>query len=234
MRFDRSSFSRPCAGNFFSRPCAGSSFISLFALILIATVFAAAPCSAQTLGQYTTAVIAPDGEGGCFISTGKDEFRLGIMARFRMFSKGDLGFQVGFDRLTGENSLGVATDVKIYLLDPDSTFPVDLAADISLGHFQDNALGRTVAGLSLITSGTLAADTKIPIEPYASIGFYSIFFTDREECPPGAVDCDDDNNDMETVLRAGVKLVLTDEYQVLFEVKLDGNTTLGAAINVVF
>ncbi|MBU8922547.1 MAG: hypothetical protein KOO63_12080 [Bacteroidales bacterium] len=209
-------------------------FLTLSAFMILATPLATPDCAAQTLGQYTTAIIASDGEGGCFISTGKDEFRLGIMARFRMYSRGDLGFQVGFDRLTGENALGVATDVKFYLLHPESTFPIDLAADISLGHFQDNALGRTVAGLSLITSGTLVADTEIPVEPYASIGFYSIFFTDREKCPPDSVDCDDDNKDIETILRAGLKLIFTDEYQAFFEVKLDGNTTFGAAINIVF
>jgi hypothetical protein len=231
MRFYKSSFSTSCFGNPLNLR---SPFIYICVLSLLAIPLITSPCSAQTLGQYTTAVIAPDGEGGCFISSGKDEFRLGVMARFRMYSRGDIGFQAGFDRMTGENALGVATDVKFYLLDPDSTFPVDLAADISLGHFQDDALGRTVAGLSIITSGTLAADTEIPIEPYASVGFYSIFFTDREECPPGAVDCDSDNSDIETIVRAGLKLVLTEEYQALFEVSLNGNTTFGVAINVVF
>ncbi|HSG27863.1 MAG TPA: hypothetical protein VLA34_05235 [Candidatus Krumholzibacterium sp.] len=190
------------------------------------------PSAAMVFGQYTTASVSPDGEGAAFMSAGSDEFRTGVNARFRINERSDLGFELGFDRMSGNNALGLAADFKFYLLDPESTLSVDLAADASLGHFRDDEIGRTVFGLSVIASGTLVADTRIPVEPYASLGFFTILL-DGDLCG-GIPGCEADKSDTETVLRGGFKFWLSDEYQVMAEVKIDGNTTVGAAFNVVF
>ncbi len=169
------------------------------------------------------------------MSTGKNEVHTGAMARFRITSRSDLGFQAGYERFHDFNSFGAGVDFKYYLLGPESTLPVDLAADAALGHMLSGDYGRTVMGLCLMVSGKLIAETSMPMEPYGSAGFYTAFFHDGNFCDGAAQSCDGgDKNDTDTVIRGGLKLELRDDLQLMLEIKLDGTTTFGAALNLVF
>ncbi len=190
--------------------------------------------SAQTFGQFMTAVIASEGEGGFFVITGGDQFRTGAMARFQINRKSDFGIQAGFDRLDGLNSTGLGGDYKYYLLGEESTIPVDMAVGISFGHLRAEDRSRSIIGFAFLTSGTLTADTKIPVEPYASIGIYTTFLHNGDICANAGPSCHDDDRDTEMILLGGTKIILSDEYQLLFEIKLDGKISFGAAINMVF
>lgn len=207
----------------------------LMALFILAAGSFPSGSRAQSMGQFTSASIAPDGEGGPFMSAGKDRFRTGIFSRFRLGSRSDLGFQGGFDRVAGVNSYGGGADFKLYLLDTASTLPVDLAAMVSIGHFRTGGSGWTVAGISVLASGMLVADTEVPIEPYASFGFYTTFLPGLDDCDTASPLCGDSgSNDTDSLIRGGLKVWFSDEYQLVAEVGINGNTTFGAGINVVF
>lgn len=212
--------------------------LTLFSAALALAAAALFSCAgAQTLGTYSTAAIASDGEGGVFMSGGKDQFRTGLFSRFRMSARADIGFQGGFDRLKGTNAWGAGADVKIYVVGEGSTLPLDLALDMSLGHLRSEHTGMTILGIGVLASGRLQADTRFPVDPYASLGLYNTFFHRENECgstvPPDFCG-DNSNSDTEVVVRAGAKLYLDSERQILAEIKLDGSFSIGAAFNIVF
>jgi len=199
---------------------------SIALLVALAAALASCPAMAQTFGQFTTAGVAADGEGGFFMTAGDDVMNAGVMARFRITPKSDLGFQGGFESFHDVNSLGIGADFKYYLLSGETTLPVDLAAGASLGEIFSDDFGRTILGFSLIASGRLLADTSIPLEPYGSAGFYTAFFHDGS--------FSGDSTDSDVVVRGGLNLDLRDDLQFMLEVKIDGTTTFGAALNLIF
>ncbi|MBN2185012.1 MAG: hypothetical protein JW746_06755 [Candidatus Krumholzibacteriota bacterium] len=207
---------------------------ALFLVVILTAITLAREAVSQVFGEYTTATIASEGEGGIFTSFGKDQFGTGVMARFLINRKSDLGIKTGFDRLGGLNSIGIGSDLKYYLLGEGSSMPVDMALDISLAHFRSENISRTSAGLALFVSGTLIADTTIPVEPYGSLGIYTSFLHNGDPCAGLDPTCNDDDNDTEMIFHGGTRIMVSDEYQVLLEIRVDGRTTFGAAINIIF
>ncbi len=189
---------------------------------------------AQTFGQYTTATVASEGEGGLFASVADEQFRTGAIARFMISGRSDLGFQLGFDRSGGRNSAGFGADLKYIVTGDDSSVPIDMALDLSLGHFRAESNGYSLVGFAFLISGTLIAETQVPVEPYGSIGLYTSFLHNGDQCEGLGPECDDDDTDTETMIHAGAKIRFSDEYQLLLEVRIDGRTSFGVAINVVF
>ena len=192
---------------------------------------------AQTFGQYTTAAIASEGEGGIFVRGGDEAVRTGIMARFELTNRSDLGLQIGFDREYRENSFGAGLDFKFYLISAVSDFPLDLAIDLSLGHLRSGNYSRNILGIGLLVSGELRSVSSL--EPYAFITVLNTYFPKKASCHeehPSQWPCSEDDwkSDTETVLRGGAKYALTEEYQLLAEVELGDEITFGAALNIIF
>lgn len=211
-------------------------------LFVTATVIAfliPSAAGAQVFGQYTTAALSSEVEGGAFIAAGEDAFRTGVTIRFAINRRSDMGIQLGFDRFRGQNAAGGGIDFKLYLVNPDSPLPVDIAIDGHLGHLRSDYYNRNLFGIALITSGVLQASTSVMIEPFASITLRSTYFSKKpsqvENRPAGwPVSNDDWNSVTDTIFRAGAIIGLTDEYQVHIEIELNDETMVGAAFNVIF
>lgn len=216
------------------KAASGPATAALYLIVLLTAITLACGANAQVFGQYTTATIASEGEGGLFTAVGKDQFGTGAMARFLINRKSDFGIKLGFNRLSGLNSIGISSDLKYYLLGEGSTMPVDMAIDISLGHFRAEDISRSVAGFALFVSGTLVADTEVPVEPYGSIGLYTSFLHNGDLCEGLDPTCSDNDTDTEIIFHGGARIMISDEYQFLLEIKIDGRTTFGAAINIIF
>ena len=207
---------------------------ALYLVVILTAITLACEARSQEFGQYTTATIASEGEGGIFTSAGKDQFGTGVMARFLINQKSDLGIKLGFNRSSGLNSVGIGSDLKYYLLGEGSAMPVDMALDISLAHFRAENISHTTAGFALFVSGTLIADTEVPVEPYGSIGIYTSFLHNGDLCEGLDPTCTDEDTDTEMIFHGGARIMISDEYQFLLEIKIDGMTTFGAAINIIF
>lgn len=194
---------------------------------------------AQSFGQFTTAAVAAEGEGGVFFLAGDEAIRTGAMARFLITRRSDIGIQAGYDRECGENSIGAGADLKFYLISSTSDFPVDLAADLSFGHFRSGNYGRNLLGVSLLASGILRSNAEVPIEPYASLTILTTYFGKRPSCGGNRGECwpckeDDWSSDTDTVARAGVCVHITDEYQAFAEFSLGDTALFGVGFNLVF
>ena len=194
---------------------------------------------AQVFGQFTTAAVSSEVEGGIFIAAGGDAFRAGAQMRFSINRRSDFGIQLGFDRFRGQNSIGAGIDYKLYLLNPESPLPVDIALDGHLGHLRSDHYNRNLFGIGIITSGVLQASTSVMIEPFASITLRSTYFSKKtshpEKRPPGWPAADDDWSSVtDTIYRAGAIIGLTKEYQIHVEIELNDETMVGAAFNAAF
>jgi len=215
---------------------------AIAAAVAIATscVIAAAPgAGAQTFGQFTTAAIAPLGEGAFFLTGGSGQARAGIATRFRFSEQGDAGLQFGYDRAENVDSYGIGVDYKRYLISSEGTVPVDLAGDLSYGFLSGSGFSRSIFGISVMVSGVIPIDGPIGIEPYGSVGFAGQWFHRRGACElrrPGSWPCraDDANSVSGLILRGGTKIRLNDEFQVYVEVKYDDTASLGMSFNIVF
>ena len=210
------------------------------AVAALATLLLPMAAGAQLFGALTTASIAAEGEGGAFLLGGDDIFRTGVTARFRVSSHTDLGFQGGFDRLEGENSWGGGLDFKVYMIGGESTIPVDIALDGAIGHLRSDDFGRNIFQLSLLVSGILQASTAVSLEPYGSLGLRSSYFSTKgPEGSDGPGDWPRENDDVgnitDTIIRGGVKVHLSEEYQLLAEFEVgDDAAAFGGGINVIF
>lgn len=198
-----------------------------------------AVAGAQVFGQFTTAAISSEIEGGVFISVGEDALRTGGMIRFEINRRSDFGLQLGYDRYHGVNSAGAGVDLKLYLLNPESPIPVDIAIDGRLGHLRSTDVNRNIFGIGIITSGVLQASTSFTIEPFASFTLRSTYFSKKtaaaEAGPAGWPSTRDDWSSVtDTIVRAGAMIGLTHEYQIHFEVELNDETFIAAAFNIVF
>jgi hypothetical protein len=194
---------------------------------------------AQVLGQYTTAAVSSEIEGGLFIAAGGDAFRTGALMRFSINRRSDLGIQLGFDRFHGQNSIGAGVDYKLYILNPESPLPVDIALDGHLGHLRSDSYNRNIFGISGIVSGVLKVSTSVMIEPFASITLRSTYFSKKtsqqEQRPAGWPAAGDDWSSVtDTIFRVGAIIGLTKEYQIHVEIELNDASMVGAAFNAVF
>jgi hypothetical protein len=212
--------------------------VALLAVALSAWLFPHA-ADAQIFGQYTTAAIAPLGEGAAFVSAGDSRLRAGIAPRFLITPRSDLGLQFGYARTEEIDNYGLGADYKFYIVNEHPTTGIDLSADISLGWLGGSGYSRGIVTAAFMVSGMIDPEAKIRFEPYGSVGFIGQYFFSKGSCGetrPGSWPCDRDDwsADSDLLLRGGTKIWLTDEYQVYVELDYDRNAVIGAAMNVVF
>jgi hypothetical protein len=192
---------------------------------------------AQTLGQFGGAGAAPDGEGTVFMLAGNDAFRTGLGARFNISKMSDFGFQLGVDRTCEESFFGGGIDLKVVLLESRAELPINLALDASLGSLTSDAVGRFLFGLGILASGRIETHSMRVIEPYFSF-IVLIEQIDEKNDDAAATEClcsaNDDTTESDTIFRAGVKIPMSNDAQLLIEAGIDGRTLVGAAFNIVF
>ena len=210
-------------------------------MIMAVSALVLVPCTAhsQIFGQYTTAAISPLGEGAAFVSGGDDRIRTGIVTRFLITGRSDLGLQLGYARTEEVDNYGLGADYKFYIINEDPSTPLDLSADISLGWLGGSGYNRGIVTAAFMVSGMIDPHMKIRFEPYGSVGFIGQYFFSKgssDEIRPGAWPREDDDwsADSALLLRGGTKIWFTDEYHLYVELDYDGQASLGVAINVVF
>ncbi len=212
---------------------------AVIAAAVAAASLAPSAATAQVFGQYTTAAVSPLGEGAVFFSAGGDRTRAGLVTRFLITGRSDLGVQAGYARTEQIDNYGVGVDYKIYMVDEDPTTRVDLSADVSLGWLGGSGYSSGILTVAFLVSGMLDPYAVIRIEPYGSVGFMGQHFFSKGDCGerrPGGWPCerDDWSSDSNLILRGGAKVWLSDEYHVLVELDYVDHVTLGVAFNVVF
>ncbi len=211
-------------------------FLPFFAAALICLPAAA---GAQVFGSFTSAAIASEGEGGIFVMSGSNTFRAGVMSRYLITRRTDVGIQLGLDQRCEKNTYGGSLDLKLYIIGSESTIPLDLSVTGSVAHLRSDSYARNIFGIGFIVSGLLRSSGELRFEPYASINLMNTHFGKRPLCGTAPRKCwpcreDDWNTDTDTVLRAGFKLPVTNDMQLLAEVELNDDTAFGAALNIIF
>lgn len=202
--------------------------------LLIVLCSAASSLHAQTFGQFTTAGSAAEGEGCVFMLAGNDAFRAGAGARFNVSRSSDFGVQLGVDRACEESSFGGGVDFKLILLEHRKELPLNLALDASLGGLDSDNMRRFVFGFGILASGIITPVSLNAIEPYLSF-IVDVENRDRKSAAQGKLCAHGSGSTTDTLVRAGVRLTVTDETQVMIEAGFDGGTPLfGAAFNVIF
>jgi len=193
---------------------------------------------AQTFGTLMGGGASSDGEGSVFLLAGNDAFRTGIAARFNITRVADFGIQLGLDRVCETSFWGGGGDLKLVLLESRKNLPLNLALDASLGKLDSRDVKQFLFAFGILASGIIETSQWRTVEPYLSF-LVLVKQVDRDAargsslesclCPTG-----EDDTDAETLVRAGVKLSLTRETQLLLETELGDHALFGAGFNVVF
>ena len=204
-------------------------------LLILLGAIASSP-AAQPLGQLAGAAAAADGEGSVFMLAGNDAFRTGASIRFNISSVSDFGLQLGLDRACGESFFGGGVDVKIVMLRGASRFPLDLALDASFGSLTSRAANRFLFDFGILASYRAASVAGRALEPYGSflVGIEEIDMKRGSEAVAACLCPDDDKTDAGVFARAGIKIPVSDDGQLLIEASIDDPILLGAAFNIVF
>ena len=193
--------------------------------------------TAQTLAQLGGAGAAPEGEGNVFMLAGNESFRTGLSARFNISRMSDFGLQIGIDRSCDENFFGGGIDFKLMLLESSSELPIGLALDASLGSLNSDAVRRFLFGFGILASGVIRTDSRRSIEPYLSfiVDVEQLDWKRKNEATPACL-CpgNDEETVTDTLVRAGVKVPVSNDAQLIIEAGLNGRTLIGAAFNIVF
>jgi len=206
-------------------------------ILLIALALMAAPFSAraQTLATMTTGAIASEGEGGFFMLAGTDVTRVGLNSRFALAENFDMGIQLAFDRLEERSFFGGGIDVKYHLPVDTSDLPIDVALDAGIGDLESNDWRRFFLAAGCIVSGVIQSSNRNILEPYAGIYVMTTRMDWKDECGADDRGCwDGVRSDTDAVLRGGLRAHVTDDFQILVELNVNGNTMLGAGVNLVF
>ena len=209
----------------------------VLSMLLILLGSTCASLSAQTLGQFAGASAAADGEGSVFMLAGNDAFRTGVSARFNISRAADFGLQLGLDRTCGESFFGGGIDLKIVILESTPRFPVNLALDASFGSLTSGAAGRFRFGFGFLASGRAATGAGRAIEPYCSL-IAGIEQIDMKRGSATVADClcaaPNDETDARALVRAGVKIPVSNEAQIFIEANIERESLFGAGFNIVF
>jgi hypothetical protein len=206
--------------------------------LLILLLAAHGSLSAQTFAQLGGAGAAPDGEGCVFMLAGNDAFRTGLSTRFNISTVSDFGIQLGVDRICKQTFYGGGVDFKVVLLESRAQFPVNLALDASLSGLNASAAGRFIFGFGILASGVIETPSARVIEPYLSF-VVDIERIDDKKAAGAVPACLCSNNGTDethtcSLVRAGVKIPVSSETQLLIEANLGDKTLVGAAFNLVF
>lgn len=193
---------------------------------------------AQTLAQLTTAAVSGEGEGCVFMLSGEDAFRTGFAARFNLTPISDLGIQVGLDRICLQSLLGGGADVKLVLLQSRKNLPLNLALDGSFGVLDKRHLNQFLFGFGILASGVIEASPGRVVEPYLSFVVLGKITNKDGIGTGGSGGCDcplnDHHYETDTLVRAGVRLPVSKETQLLIETRISDRILFGAAFNVIF
>ena len=194
--------------------------------------------SAQAFGQLGGAGAAPDGEGCAFMLAGNDAFRAGLSTRFNISTVSDIGIQLGVDRVCEESFYGGGLDLKVVLLESQARLPVNLALDAALSGLSSSAAGRFIFGFGILASGVIESSPSRVIEPYLSFVVDIERINDKkmgkavQACLCSGTGSDETHAC--SLVRAGVKVPVSSEAQILIEANIGDKTLVGAALNLVF
>ncbi len=206
-------------------------------LFLIVLGTACTSLTAQTLGQFAGASAAADGEGSVFMLAGNEAFRAGIGARFNISRASDFGLQLGLDRSCGESFFGGGVDLKIVLLEGTARLPISLALDASFGSLASGAASRLRYGFGILASVRIAAGERRTIEPYGSL-IAGIEQVDMKSGGASVADClcarPSDETEERALVRAGVKIPVSNEAQIFIEANFERESLFGAGFNIIF
>ena len=224
----------PCAINLtiWKGTYAMKTVILLFALAIMTAPFAA---RTQTLATMTTGAVASDGEGGIFVLAGTDVSRYGINMRFAIDEYFDMGIQLAFDRLDARSFFGGGIDVKYHLPIETSDLPIHVALDAGIGDLESNDWRRIFLEAGFIVSGVIQSANRDVFEPYAGIYVMTTRGDWKGACDAGDSGCwDGARSDTDAVLRGGLRAHVTDDFQILVELNVNGDTMFGAGVNLIF
>ncbi len=193
----------------------------------------------QIFGQFTSAAISSEGEGGFFTTAGENIFRAAAVSRFLLSSMSDLGIQAGIENMCDTYSYGGSLDVKFYLIRGEPLFPLDLALDLSYGHMRSEKAIRNIFGGSLLVSRVFTTGLRFPIEPYLSLNIFSTQYSDKPDCTPSSRSCwpckeDQSSSETDNVLRAGVRFKVGEDIHLIAEGEIDGENYLGFGVNIIY
>jgi hypothetical protein len=164
---------------------------------------------------------------------GNDAFRTGVSVRFNISRRTDFGLQLGLDRACKESLLGGGIDFKLVIIEDTKKFPLNLALNASFGGLDSEDLRRFLFGFGILASGVIEPPSMRAIEPYLSF----IVDVERSDGASFSNDClcpHDDKTETDALIRAGVRVSISDETQVMFETGLNGTALFGAAFNIIF
>lgn len=206
--------------------------ILLLTLAILVTPFAA---RTQTLATMTTAKVASDGEGGFFMLAGTDVTRVGLNSRFALSESFDMGLQLVFDRLDETSFFGGGIDFKYCLPIDRSDLPIHAALDFGIGDLEAKDWRRIFLEAGFIVSGAIQSSNRDIFEPYAGI----YVMTTRRDWK-GSCEVDDRGcwegarSDTDAVLRGGLSAHVTEDFQILVELNVNGTTMFGVGVNLIF
>jgi hypothetical protein len=212
----------------------------IIAALWLVILSSATASRGQTLGQLTSAGPASDGEGAVFMLGGNNAFRTGVAARFNISAAADFGIQLGLDRVCEQSFWGGGADLKLVLLESRQNLPLNLALDASFGKLDAREVKQYLFGFGVLSSGVIETSEWRTMEPYVSL-VVLVRQIDRgtvarydpiEGCL--CLPTNGDDTDVRALVRAGLRLSLTKETQLLFETELGKHSLFGAGVNVVF
>lgn len=208
---------------------------ALFLIIALAVLAAPFHARTQTLATMTTGAVSSDGEGGIFMLAGNDVTRFGINSRFALTLDLDMGIQLAFDRLDERSFYGGGIDVKYHIPVENSGLPIDIAIDAGLGDLESSEIRRLFLQMGCIISGVVESSDRRILEPYAGIYVMTTRRDWKDDCGVDGRGCwDGTKSDTDAVLRTGMRVSITEDFQVLAELNVNGETLFGAGVNLIF
>ncbi len=210
------------------------------ATIIAMLVILSVPCglSAQTMVTMTTAAISAEGEGGLFMIAGSDVVRAGVLSRFLLSTSVDMGLQIAFDRYDERSFLGFGVDFKFHIPAVASSAPIDIALDAGAGMLESRDRRRIFLAPGILVSGRVETSGRNRLEPY--MGLYALFtrrtykrLPCETEYGPGCQSWEEQFRG-EVMLRVGMMIPLTEDFQIFMEANVNGVIMYGAGVNVIF
>ena len=206
--------------------------IPLLILALLGSPFAA---RAQTLATMTTGEVSSDGEGGLFMLAGTDVSRFGLNTRFALTTELDMGIQLAFDRLDERSFYGGGVDFKYCLPIESPDIPIRATLDAGIGDLESSEIRRFFLQMGCIISGVVESADRRILEPYAGIYVMTTRRSWKDDCDAGERGCwEGTRSDTDAVLRGGLRAHITEDFQVLVELNVNGETMFGAGVNLIF
>jgi hypothetical protein len=205
------------------------------ALIVLIVLGAHPAARAQTLATLTTGSVASEGEGGLFVLAGTNVSRFGLTSRFALSMNVDIGIQIAFDRYSETSFFGGGLDLKYELPIDTADLPIHVAFDAGIGDLESSDRRRFFLEAGCIVSGLVQSSDRTILEPYAGIYVLTTRLSWKKECAPYTGGCwEGTKSETDAVLRGGVRVPLSEDFQILVEMNVNGETMFGAGVNLIF